>query len=70
MRIGDVVTIREGSKNKVIFSKLDEEVKSTKCPSWMAVNLEKREIKIEGEPSTDQSELLFDVRAVLEFYTR
>ncbi len=70
VRIGDILTIREGSKKKVIFTKLDEELKTTKAPAWISVNPEKKEIKVEGEPVTDMSELLFDVRAVLEFYTR
>lgn|SRR3989344_2729631 len=70
VRIGDIITIREGSKKKVIFSKLDEEAKNVKLPSWITMDLEKKEIKVEGEPSTDTTELLFDVRQVLEFYTR
>jgi small subunit ribosomal protein S4 len=70
VRIGDFVTIREGSKGKAIFSKLDEEFKNIKLPSWLSMNPDKKEIKVGGEPGTDTSELLFDVRAVLEFYTR
>jgi small subunit ribosomal protein S4 len=70
VRIGDILTVREGSKKKVIFTKLDEELKNAKAPAWISVNAEKKEIKVEGEPVTDMSELLFDVRAVLEFYTR
>lgn len=71
VRIGDVITIREGSKKKVLFAKLDEELKAApKAPAWIAVDAEKKEIKIEGEPTVDKSELLFDVGSVLEFYTR
>ncbi len=67
---GDVLTIREGSKNKVIFSKIDEELASFKWPAWLTVDVAKREIKIVAEPVVDLTELLFDVRQVLEFYTR
>ena len=70
VRIGDIITIREGSKKKGIFAKLDEEFKNIKVPAWLSMNPEKKEIKVEGEPSTDTTELLFDVRSVLEFYTR
>ncbi len=70
VKVGDVLSIREGSKNKAIFSNLTEELKSFKWPSWVVVDATKREIKISGEPSTEMSDLLFDVRAVLEFYTR
>ena len=68
--VGEVVSIRPGSKNKVIFSKLDESVKETKVPAWLSLDIEKREIKVVGEPTTDTTDLLFDVRQVLEFYTR
>jgi small subunit ribosomal protein S4 len=68
--VGDKLAIREGSKKKGIFSRLDEEMKTVKVPAWMSVDPGTREISIEGEPSTDASELLFDVKSVLEFYTR
>ena len=68
--IGDKITIREGSKNKAIFTKLDEGLKEIKAPAWISVNPETKEIKIEGEPAVDVTELLFDVKSVLEFYTR
>jgi small subunit ribosomal protein S4 len=70
VRVGDTLTIREGSKKKVIFSKLDEDLKTMKCPSWMTVDEKTKTIKIIGKPVTDSTDLLFDVGAVLEFYTR
>lgn len=39
---GDLLTIREGSKGKVIFSKLDEELPTVKLPSWIAVDIARR----------------------------
>ena len=70
VKIGDVLTIRDGSKGKAIFSKLDEELKTFKWPAWLTVDPGVKEIKIVAEPMTDMSELLFDVQSVLEFYTR
>lgn len=67
---GDKVTIREGSKKKVIFAKLDEELKNIKAPAWLSINADLHEISIGGVPSVDTTELLFDVKSVLEFYTR
>ena len=68
--VGDVIGIREGSKNKVIFAKLDESFKTIKVPAWMKINTDKREITIDGAPAVDTTELLFNVRSVLEFFTR
>ncbi len=68
--VGDTITIREGSKNKALFAKLDEELKAVKAPAWLAVNPETKVIKVEGVPAIDTTELLFDVKSVLEFFTR
>ena len=68
--VGDVMTIRDGSKGKMIFAKLDEELKTFKWPTWLIVDPAKKEVKVIAEPSVDMTELLFDVRQVLEFYTR
>jgi len=70
VRIGDTLTIREGSKKKVIFSKLDEDLKNTKHPNWMSIDEKTKTIKIIGKPVSETTDLLFDVGAVLEFYTR
>lgn len=70
VKMGDSITIREGSRGKVIFSKLDEELKNVQIPAWIKLDLPTKKITIEGNPETDMNDLLFDVRSVLEFYTR
>jgi small subunit ribosomal protein S4 len=70
VRVGDTLTIREGSKKKVIFSKLEEDLKNTKHPNWISVDEKTKTIKIIGKPVSETTDLLFDVGAVLEFYTR
>ncbi len=68
--VGDKLAIREGSKKKALFAKLDDTQKEAKVPGWIKVDMENRTISIDGEPATESSELLFDVGSVLEFYTR
>ncbi len=68
--VGDTISIREGSKKKIVFSRLDEELKNIQLPAWVKINHETKTITIAGEPSVEASELLFDPIAVLEFYTR
>ena len=70
VKIGDTLTIREGSKSKGLFAKLDEQLKGLKHPNWLSVDEKTKTIKIIGKPTNDSTELLFDVGAVLEFYTR
>ncbi|MFA6601809.1 MAG: 30S ribosomal protein S4 [Candidatus Paceibacterota bacterium] len=70
VRVGDLIKVREGSAGKKIFSNLDESLKATKIPAWLGIDEKTKEIKILATPSAETSELLFDVKAVLEFYTR
>ncbi len=70
IKIGDVIGIREGSKKKVLFATIDEKLKTVKIPSWMKLNFEKKEIEIVGIPHVAPTELMFNVGAVLEFYSR
>lgn len=70
VKVGDVVSIREGSKKKPLFATLDERLKTVKIPAWLKLNYDKKEITVDGVPHMEQSELLFNVGAVLEFYSR
>jgi len=70
VKVGDVIGIREGSKKKGLFSSLDERLKTIKIPAWLKLNFEKHEVKVEGIPRVPQTELLFNVGSVLEFYSR
>ena len=70
VKIGDKIAIREGSKKKAVFAKLDEYMKNATTPAWIKLDINTKEISITGEPTVVNEELLFDVRSVLEFYTR
>lgn len=68
--VGDVVTIREGSKKKPLFATVEDRLKTAKVPAWLKVNVEKKEVSVDGVPTAQQSELLFNIASVLEFYAR
>lgn len=67
---GDVIGIRAGSAAKKIFANIAESITTVQTPAWIKVKPESREITIDGEPTAETGELLFNVRSVLEFYTR
>ncbi|OHA23981.1 MAG: 30S ribosomal protein S4 [Candidatus Taylorbacteria bacterium RIFCSPLOWO2_01_FULL_44_26] len=68
--IGETLSIRPGSRQKVLFSKLEENLEHMTRPNWLSVDLGKKEIRIESTPDVTPEELLFNVQSVLEFYTR
>lgn len=67
---GDVITVKESSAGKGFFTTREEEMNSHVAPSWMKANTKKKEITVEGAPKIQEQELLFDLNAVLEFYSR
>ena len=72
MKLGvdDVVGIREGSKASALFAELEEKLKSHTLPAWIEVDSKKKEIKLIGLPAYTPGEHVFDLGAVLEFYSR
>jgi small subunit ribosomal protein S4 len=70
VKIGQVVGIREGSKNKPLFASLDERMKTIKLPAWLKLNFDTKTVTVDGLPNAAKNELLFNVGSVLEFYSR
>lgn len=72
MRIkkGDVVAVREGSKNKPMFAGLAEKAKELRIPTWLSADYEKKVINVTGVPSYVPTESAFNLSTVLEFYRR
>lgn len=67
---GDIVSIREGSKEKTIFGDLDDRMGEVIAPSWLSVNKAKKEVTVKGVPIFVPGEQHFDLEQVLQFYKR
>lgn len=65
---GDIIKIREGSKNKKIFDNLADKLKDYISPSWVSFDVGKMEGKVLSKPKN--IETFLDLNAVLEFYSR
>lgn len=71
LKVGDKITVREGSAKKVIFADLVLRLKdSMPPPSWLTFDPARRAGEMQGKPKMVKSELLFDIAAILEFYRR
>jgi len=68
VRVGDVVSIREGSKVSKLFSDLQTRLKDYVTPTWITLDLNKMEAKVTSLPK--EIEAGFDFTKVLEFYNR
>lgn len=70
VRPKDVVALSPKKINKKIVEKLKEQIKGKEAPSWMHHNKESLEAKIIEYPKLEESEREFDVKSVVEFYSR
>ncbi len=70
VKIGDIITIREGSKSSVLFENFAEKHEAVAVPSWLAMDAKKLEGKMTALPTYEPSETLFDPEQVLEYYSR
>ncbi|NMB16879.1 MAG: 30S ribosomal protein S4, partial [Firmicutes bacterium] len=68
VRPGDVVAIREGSRNLDKF-KVNLEVGRT-TPPWMTLDLEKMEGEILSLPTRDQIDVPVQEHLIVEYYSR
>ncbi len=68
VRIGDIISIRKGSKDNFVFKDLGERLKKYEAPVWLALDKEKVEGKMSVLPKDfDQS---FDVHLVVDYYSK
>lgn len=70
LREGDVVGVREGSKKSALFAGIDERLAAQVVPVWLQSKGDKLEAKVVGKPVYVPSESVFDLGAVIEFYSR
>jgi small subunit ribosomal protein S4 len=70
LKEGDVVGIRAGSTKSPLFAEVAEKMRAITAPAWLAVNADKQEAKVTGVPVYAPAEQVFDLGAVLEFYSR
>jgi len=69
VKVGDIISIRKGSENKMIFAELKEKGKNSALVSWLNFDLAKKEGKMIGLPKLE-SQGVFDFKSILEFYGR
>jgi len=70
VRIGDVISIREGSKQTGLFVQIAETHESASVPSWLTIDIKKLTASMVALPVYNPAETLFDPEQVMEYYSR
>jgi small subunit ribosomal protein S4 len=70
VKIGDVIAIQPKSKNIKPLANLKEQLKGKDIQSWLFLDPDKMEIKVTGKPSLAESKGEFDLKLIIEFYSK
>ena len=72
LRVGDSISIREGSRPSPLFASLSEKAPDERraLPRWLDVNFDLLTAKVTGEPTYSSAEVGLDYAVVFEFYSR
>ncbi len=68
--VGDVITVREGSKSSVMFQGLAESDQLLAIPSWLTIDAKELKGTVTGTASYEPASFMFDAEQVLEYYSR
>lgn len=67
---GDVISIKDNKKQKLVFKELSEQLKRHETPSWLVLEKNKLEGKSIGEPNLDEVKPPAEISLIFEFYSR
>ena len=70
VRINDVVTWKESSKNLDMYSRMSQDIPRRPLPNWLALNVGNMEGTIISSPDMNEIDSGIDARLVVEFYSR
>ena len=70
VKSGDVIKWGEASKKTEYYKRLAEEIEEKFIPSWLSLEKESMTGKVLNLPGKDDVEAKFNVKAVVEYYSR
>jgi small subunit ribosomal protein S4 len=68
LKIGDTISVRDGSRKSVLFSDMVNKTKEYTCPNWLVFDASNLTGKVQGKPKNTEG--FIDLNTVLEFYSR
>lgn len=70
VRVKDEITLKDSSKDKVLFSDFKEASKDSTAPDWLRVDAEKMSVTVLSEPAYDPARISFNMSDVIQFHKR
>lgn len=70
VKVGDVISIREGSRQTGLFINLSDVHEAASMPTWVTFDVKKMEGVMKEAPIYNPVESLFDPEQVMQYYSR
>jgi small subunit ribosomal protein S4 len=69
-KAGDIISIKSSAANKKIFQNLSQALQKHEVPAWLSLDIAKMEGKIVRKPTKEDVKTQFDLKMIIEFYSR
>ena len=72
LKVGDEVVLREGSKKREYFTRIDDlsPANADMIPSWLTVDRKKMKITVKSLPTREDAESDINEQLIVEYYSR
>ncbi|MFA5413367.1 MAG: 30S ribosomal protein S4 [Patescibacteria group bacterium] len=70
VKVGDIVSIKLNAAAKKVFENLPQTLAKLEPPAWLALDAAKMEGKVIRKPTKNDVKTQFDLKMIIEFYSR
>jgi small subunit ribosomal protein S4 len=70
LTVGDVITVKEGSRDSAKIKALAESIQSKVAPKWLEVDKENLSAKVIAMPSREDIDFPFEEQLIVELYSK
>lgn len=70
VRVGEVIALSPSGQKSKLFANLKETLDKKQAPSWLSLDAKNLSGKVLDKPKGQELENVFDVRSIIEFYSR
>ncbi len=70
VKIGDIISVKTSAASKKVFQNLSQTLAKFEPPAWLSLDVVKAEGKVVRKPTKDDIKTQFDLKMIIEFYSR
>ncbi|MFH1192092.1 MAG: 30S ribosomal protein S4 [bacterium] len=71
VKMNDIINFKKTKEGKKVAEKISgNNVDASKLPSWLVIDIKNKSGKVVGDPKAEEVNPIFDLKAIVEFYSR